>query len=368
MTTQHIETLIIGGGQAGLATGYYLQQEGRPCLILESNARIGDQWRSAWDSLCLYTAARYDGLPGLPFPKRAWDFPSKDEVADYMENYALAWDLPVRTSTRVESLSVGQRGSYVVRLTSGETITCENVVVATGPFGRIPNVPAAAAELEPTVHQLHSSEYRRPTQIPPGKVLVVGASHSGTDIAYELALTHDVVLAGRDCGQIPWRIERRFNRIGFRAIVFMFKHVLTRRTPMGRKEMDEFRRHGGPMIRVKRSDLAARGVERFTARFAGVRDGRPELDDDTVVDGVATVVWCTGFKHRFDWIDLPVFDEDGWPKEFRGEVADSPGLWFCGLSFQYSVTSMFLLGATRDAKYVARGIAQHAKSPASVAA
>jgi putative flavoprotein involved in K+ transport len=368
MTTQHIETLIIGGGQAGLATGYYLRQEGRPCLILEANARLGDQWRNAWDSLHLYTAARYDGLPGLPFPKGAWEFPHKDEVADYMENYALAWDLPVRTSTRVESLDAGPDGGYVVTLTSGETISCENVVVATGPFGRIPNVPTSAAGLDRSVHQLHSSEYRRPGQIPPGKVLVVGASHSGTDIAYELALTHDVVLAGRDCGQIPWRIEKRFNRIGFRAIVFMFKHVLTRRTPMGRKGMEEFRQHGGPMIRVKRSDLKARGVERVTARFAGVRAGRPELDDNSVVGDVTSVVWCTGFKHRFDWINLPVFGENGWPEEFRGEVAESPGLWFCGLAFQYSVTSMFLLGARRDAKYVARGIVKRAATRTPIAA
>lgn len=357
--TQHIETLIIGGGQAGLATAYELGRLGRPCLVLESAARIGDQWRNQWDSLHLYTAARYDGLPGLSFPKGAWDFPHKDEFADYLENYALAWDLPVRTSTRVESLDARPGGGYVATLDAGERITCDNVVVATGPLGRTPSVPEYADQLDSSIQQLHSSAYRRPGQVPTGKVLVVGASHSGTDIAYELALTHDVVLVGRDCGQIPWRIEKRFNRIGFRGLVFVFKHVLNRRTPMGRKEMDEFRRHGGPMIRVKRADLAARKVERNTGRVTGVRDGRPVLDDGKVIDA-DTVVWCTGFEHRFDWIHLPVFGEDGWPREFRGEVVESPGLWFSGLSFQYSVTSMFVLGTRRDAQYVARGIARGA--------
>ncbi len=367
MSTQHIETLIIGGGQAGLATGYHLRKLGHPCLILESNARVGDQWRNTWDSLHLYTAARYDSLPGLPFPKGAWEFPHKDEVADYMENYALAWDLPVRTSTRVASLTSGPGGGFVASLDSGEVITSDNVVVATGPFGRTPLVPSFAADLDPGIVQLHSSEYRRPGQVPPGKVLVVGASHSGTDIAYELALDHEVVLAGRDCGQIPWRIENRFNRIGFRMIVFLFKHVLTRRTPMGRKEMDEFRQHGGPMIRVKRSDLKARGVDRVLDRVAGVHDGRPQLDDGSTVDPAA-VVWCTGFQQVYDWIKLPVFGEDGWPREYRGEVASAPGLFFCGLSFQYSVTSMFLLGTRRDAKFVAGAIHRRVPQPVGVAA
>ncbi len=358
MTTQHIETLIIGGGQAGLATAYELGRLDRPCLVVEAAARIGDQWRNQWDSLHLYTSARYDGLPGLPFPKGAWEFPGKDEFADYLENYALAWNLPVRTSTRVESLDARDGGGYVADLGGGEQITCDHVVVATGPLGRTPALPAFADELAPTIQQLHSSEYRRPGQVQPGRVLVVGASHSGVDIAHELALTHEVVLAGRDCGQIPWRIESRFNRIGFRGVVFVFKHVLNRRTPVGRKEMDEFRSHGGPMIRVKRADLAARGVERRTERVARVESGRPVLEDGTGLD-VDAVVWCTGFRHRFDWIHLPVFGDDGWPREFRGEVAESPGLWFSGLSFQYSVTSMFVLGTRRDAKYVARGIARH---------
>jgi len=366
MTTQHIETLIIGAGQAGLATGRFLQQHDRPFLIVDANARVGDQWRNQWDTLRLYTPAKYDGLPGLQFPASPWSYPQKDEVADYMESYAVQLDLPVRLSTRIDALEALPGGGYVATL-GADSITCDNVVVATGPFGRTPHVPEFADQLDPSIRQLHSSEYRRPSQLAPGRVLVVGASHSGTDIAYEVALTHDTVLCGRDCGQIPWRIDSRANHVGFRVLLVLFKHVLTRRTPMGRKEMPEVRLHGGPMLRVKRSDLTARGVERLASRVTGVRGGRPLLDDGTVVDA-ATVVWCTGFRQAYDWIKLPILGEDGWPREYRGEVADSPGLFFCGLSFQYSFTSMFLLGAERDADWVARRIARRASTGVPTAA
>jgi putative flavoprotein involved in K+ transport len=358
MTTQHIETLIIGAGQAGLSTGYHLQRLGRPFLIVDGNDRIGDNWRHQWDTLRLYTPARYDGLPGLPFPAPAWSYPDKEAVADYLEQYALRWDMPVRTGTRVQRLE--QRGDgYAATLDDG-TITCDNVVVATGSFGRTPYVPSLAEALDPRIQQLHSSEYRRPAQIRPGTVLVVGASHSGHDIAYELSLTHRVVLSGRDCGQIPVRLGTPQAKVALRVVAFVFRHVLTRRTPMGRKEMHEVRFHGGPALRVKRRDLDARGVERHEARVTGARNGRPALADGHVVDADA-VVWCTGFQQVFDWIDLPVFGEDGWPREYRGVVDEAPGLFFCGLSFQYAMGSMVFLGVGRDAQYVARRIAERSR-------
>jgi putative flavoprotein involved in K+ transport len=360
MTTQHIETLIIGAGQAGLSTGHHLQRQGRPFLIVDGNERVGDNWRQQWDTLRLYTPAKYDGLPGLPFPAPAWQFPAKDDVAAYLERYALHFDLPIRMSTPVHRLSARPEGGFVADLGRDE-ITCDNVVVATGSFGRTPYVPTLAEDLDPSIMQLHSSAYRRPSQLQSGPVLVVGASHSGTDVAHEVAQTHDTILCGRDCGQIPVRLESRRAHVVLPVIVFMFRHVLTRRTPMGRKEMDEVRFHGGPSLRVKREDLAARGVQRLTARVSEVRDGLPVLDDGTVVDA-ANVVWCTGFKQVFDWIDLPVFDERGWPVEYRGVVEGTPGLFFCGLSFQFAFSSMVFAGVGRDAEYVACRIA--ARTPA----
>ena len=361
MTTQHIETLIIGAGQAGLATAYHLQRLGRPCLVVDRNERIGDNWRQQWDTLKLYSPAKYDGLPGLAFPAPPWSYPGKDDVAEYLEQYAIHADLPVRMSTSIDRLSQRPDGGFVAVL-GEDTITCENVVVATGSFGRTPSVPGFAAELDPAVRQLHSSAYRRPSQLGDGPVLVVGASHSGCDIAYEAAAHLPTTLVGPDRGQIPLRWDSRAIRFMFPVITFAWQHVVTRRTPIGRKEMDEIRHHGGPMLRVKRDDLQRRGVVRLPNRVVGVEGGRPRLDDGTVIDA-ATVVWCTGFRQAFDWIDVPVFRDDGYPEEYRGVVESVPGLFFCGLSFQYAFSSMIFLGVGRDAAYVARQIDQRVTSP-----
>jgi putative flavoprotein involved in K+ transport len=354
MNTESVETVIIGAGQAGLVTGYHLRKRGRPFLILDGNARIGDQWRAQWDTLRLYTPRKYDGLPGMPFPGTHWSYPTKDEVADYLASYADRFELPVRGSTRVEKLE-SQDGRYVVTTSTG-TIHADNVVVATGTFGKTPYLPDFAVDLDPAIRQLHSSEYRRPEQLKDGPVLVVGGSHSGTDIAYEVATGHPTILCGRDPGQIPVRLDSPGAHVFFPIFLFVGKHVVTRRTPIGRKAKDELRFHGGPMLRVKREDLLARGVERVHDRVTGVRDGCPVLGDYRVLD-VANVVWATGFKQVFDWIRLPVIGADGWPVEERGVVTAAPGLFFCGLSFQFAFSSMVLPGVGRDAAYVAKRIA-----------
>ncbi len=362
MGTEHVETVIIGAGQAGLATAYELQRQGREALVLDANGRVGDNWRCQWDTLKLYTPAKYDGLPGMPFPGEPWHFPGKDEVGDFLESYAAKYELPVRLGVHVDRLR--QAGDGFALDIGDDTLTADNVVVCTGSFGRTPAIPAFAAELDPTIQQVHSSEYRRPSQLREGPVLVVGASHSGLDIAYELGLTHQTTLCGRDTGNIPVRLESPMGRVAMPAILFMFRHVLTRRTPMGRKEMNETRFHGGPALRVKASDLRERGVDRTEARVSGVVDGRPQLDDERVLD-VASVVWCTGFRQVFDWIDVPVIGEDGWPREYRGVVDDVPGLYFCGLSFQFAMSSMVLPGVERDAGYVARRLVERQRSRSS---
>ncbi len=353
MTIEHIETAIIGAGQAGLATAYHLQRRGRPCLIIDSNARVGDNWRSHWDSLRLYSPAGSDGLPGLLFPGSRWSYPLKDQVADYLAAYAERFHLPVRTLAHVNRLEPSN-GKYLLQL-GAEQLVADNVVVATGTFGRTPSIPEFALDLDPSIRQLHSSEYRRPTQLKPGPVLVVGASHSGTDIAYEVAATHPTILAGRDPGQLPVRLDHWSARLFWPVFLFLGRHVITRRTPIGHHAMEQIRFHGGPMLRVKRADLQARGVDRVLNRVTGIADGRPVLDNGRIVE-VANVVWCTGFRQVFDWIDLPIFDDNGWPREIRGVVAEAPGLFFCGLAFQYAFSSMVLPGVGRDAEYVAKRI------------
>ena len=360
-----MNTIIIGAGQAGLATGYHLQRLGEPFTILDGCARVGDQWRSHWDSLKLYSPAKYDGLPGLPFPADPWHYPGKDEVADYLASYAERFDLPIRQNTRVDKLE--RLDDQWIVTVGREQLTADNVVVATGTFGRTPYLPDFAVDLDPAIRQLHSSEYQRPEQLKDGPVLVVGGSHSGTDIAYEVAQTHDTILCGRDPGQVPFTPGRPNQVFFWPLILFAWRHVLTRRTPMGRKEMDHIRHHGGPMIRVKRADLLERGVERLPARVTGTQDGLPMLADGRVLD-VANVVWATGFRQVFDWIKMPLVGADGWPREYRGVAENAPGLFFCGLSFQYAFSSMVLPGVGRDAAYVARRIAARVRTERSLAA
>ncbi|MFF3598371.1 flavin-containing monooxygenase [Kitasatospora indigofera] len=358
MTEEHFETVIIGGGQAGLSVGYHLAAQGREFVILEGGRRVGDNWRVHWDSLRLYTPARYDGLPGMKFPAPRWSFPGKDAMGDFLTAYAERYRLPVRTEARVRRLR-RDGGGYRVSLGDGDgdgELRADNVVVATGTFGREPYVPSFAEELDPGIRRLHSASYRNEAQLRPGPVLVVGASHSGADIAFEAAARHRTVLCGRDTGQIPFRLGSRPMRAVAPLLWLVAGHLLTVRTPIGRKAAAEIRVHGGPLLRVRSADLAAAGVERVTDRMTGVRGGRPVLAGGRVLD-VANVVWCTGFRQDFSWIDIPVFREDGWPEESCGIVAASPGLYFAGLSFQRAFSSMLVGGAGRDARIVARHIA-----------
>jgi putative flavoprotein involved in K+ transport len=247
--------------------------------------------------------------------------------------------------------------------TDSHELECDNVVVCTGTFGRTPSVPAFADQLDPSIRQLHSSEYRRPAQLLDGTVLVVGAAHSGCDIAYEAAATHPTVMVGPDTGQIPVAFTSPLLKVVFPAMLFVFNNVLTRSNPLGRKAKPHFR-HGGPRLRVQERDLAERHVDWVRGKVVGARDGRPLLDTGRVVDAT-TVVWCTGFRQAFDWVDAPVFDNDGWPREYRGVAEGAPGLYFCGIQFQYAASSMLIHGTGRDAAHVASHIARRSPAPAS---
>ncbi|MDN5855938.1 MAG: NAD(P)/FAD-dependent oxidoreductase, partial [Actinomycetia bacterium] len=351
-SSERVETVVIGAGQSGLAVGHHLAARDRSFVILDANERVGDNWRCHWDSLRLYSAARHDGLPGLPFPGPPGAFPGKDEVADYLESYTAHHKLPVRTGVRV--LAVRRAGEGYLVDCGEYALEAANVVVATGTFGRAPSVPAFAAELDPAILQLHSSAYRNPAQLPSGPVLVVGASHSGADLAYELATTgRRTYLCGRINGQIPFRIEGPFGRPGFRIVLAVGGNVLHVRTPVGRKVRAKARAHGAPLLRQRRADLEAAGVEYLPERTTGTLDGRPVLDGGRVLE-VASVVWCTGFRQDFGWIELPVFGDDGWPLERRGVVDAAPGLYFTGLAFQSSFRSMLMAGAAADAEFVVR--------------
>jgi putative flavoprotein involved in K+ transport len=350
---ERYETVIVGGGQAGLSVGYHLKQQGRSFVILDASERIGDAWRKRWDSLRLYSPAFRDGLPGMPFPAPRTTYPTKDEMGDYLEAYATRFELPVRSATAVDALT--KEGGRYVASAGDERFEADSVVVATGVFRR-PYTPDFAGELDPSITQLHSSDYRNPSQLQDGPVLVVGAAHSGSDIAHEASASHDVTLVGTDTGQLPVPIESRRGRLGFRLLVFVGTHILNVDTPIGRKVRPHIRHGGGPLLRYRKGDLQAAGVERVVARAVGVERGLPVLDDGRVVD-VRNVVWCTGFRPDFSWIRLPFeLGGDGFPVQYRGVAASSPGLYFMGLPFLHSFASMLIGGTGRDAERVARHI------------
>jgi putative flavoprotein involved in K+ transport len=351
--TERVDTVIVGGGQAGLATGYHLKRLGHDPLILDAHGRVGDAWRRRWDSLRLFTYARYSGLPGMRFPAPGWSFPTKDDMADYLETYSSRFDLGVRAGVTVDRLT--REGDRFVLSAGGSRLEARNVVVATGPY-RVPKVPPFANELDTSIVQLHSSEYLRPSQLRPGGVLLVGAGNSGADIAMELVREHPTWLSGRDTGHVPVPIDSLRGHIGFRVFRFVGHHVLTIRTPMGRRAMAKHAGKGDMLVRIKPKDLLAAGVERVSP-VAGVRDGRPVLADDRVLD-VGNVIWCTGFGNDFSWIDLPIFDGDGMPLHDRGVVPSEAGLFFVGLPFQFSASSAVLPGIGRDHAYVAERIAE----------
>ena len=349
---ERFETVIVGGGQAGLATGYHLARRGRPFVILDAGRRVGDPWRGRWDSLRLYTPGRYSGLPGMPFPADPWHYPTRDEVADYLEAYAARFQLPVRGGVRVDGLTRKEERFLV---SAGDRrFEADNVVVASGAYHH-PRVPEFAPDLDPALLQLHSTGYRRPSQLRDGGVLVVGAANSGAEIALEVSATHPTWVSGPHPGNEPARAGGRADRLTTPALWFTFSKVLSVHNPVGRRLRPRLLTAAAPLARVRRKDLAAAGVERVP-RTVGVRDGLPLLEDGRVLE-VANVVWCTGFRHDFGWIDLPVFDAGDQPHHDRGVVPDAPGLYFVGLFFLASITSALLGGVGRDAEHVAARIA-----------
>jgi putative flavoprotein involved in K+ transport len=359
---EHIDTLVIGGGQAGLSVGYYLAQRGIPFLIVDANERVGDAWRNRWDSLRLFTPARYDGLPGMRFPRRGDAFVSKNEMADYLESYAKHFALPIRTGTRVERL--WKRGDRFVASTTTGTIEADNVIVAMS-NSQVPRVPAYAKDLDIFVNQLHSSEYKNPSQLRDGPVLVVGVGNSGADIGLEVSRTHRTLIAGTERGAVPFRIETAIARfVLLRLVRFVGHHVLTVRTPIGRKLRPKLMAGGMPLVRVKPKDLVGAGIERVP-RVDGAKDGLPLLADGRTVS-VANVIWCTGYNAGFSWIDLPICDGKGLPVHEEGVVQREPGLYFVGLHFLYSMTSETVTGHQRDAKRIVEIVASRERSEPAV--
>jgi putative flavoprotein involved in K+ transport len=347
MRTERYELVVIGAGQAGLAAGYWLARHDIDFVIVDANARIGDSWRKRWDSLQLFTPARYSGLPGLPFPGEPYHFPGRDAVADYLEWYAQVFDLPVRTGVQVSSVRRGSSGFTIA--TNGATLEADNVIVATGPF-HVPRIPALSADMDPAIIQLHSSQYRNPAQLPEGPVLVVGAGNSGAQIALELAKSREVILAGRSVGTMPRRV------LGRDVFDWLTRTVMRPGADslIGRRIRASILGSTDALIGMSEKDLLQPNLRR-AGRVVAVAGGLPVFADGSSA-GVRSIIWSTGFRPDFSWVELPVFGDDGFPRHRRG-VTDVPGLYFLGLRFLYRLNSSLIGGVGADAGHVAEAIA-----------
>src|SRR5215211_1473147 len=341
------EVTVIGAGQAGLTMGYFLERQGRRFVILDAADSIGSAWRARWDSLTLFTPRRYSGLPGLAFAGDPEGYPDRDEVIAYLERYAETFELPIELNSPVRSLARENRKFVLER--DGRKITAEQVVVATGPFQK-PFIPEVANRLAPDVFHAHSTGYRKPSDVPEGTVLVVGGGNTGCQIAEELSSTRRVLLAiGSRQTPLPQRLlgrdlfwwlttTRLFNttvesRLG--------RKLRTRETLIGSSPRKLRRRYG---VELKRRVVDADGR---TVRF---EDGS-ELEVDAVI-------WATGYRPDYSWIDLPVFDADGRLRHRRG-VTDAPGLYYLGLTWQHTRGSALIGWVKDDAEFIAAEIAKN---------
>lgn len=344
-------TVVIGAGQSGLATGYQLKKRGVDFVIIDGCERVGESWRKRWDSLVLFSWADFNCLPGWDFPADSSHLPGKDEVADYLEAYAEKFELPIDLGVKVKS--VDRKGEGFEITTEGETYEADNVVIATGSFQE-PVTPAFASELDDSIVQMHTSEYQNPSSLPEsGDVLVVGAATSGSQIAMELAEAREgnVYLSGPDVPALPTGKARILKALG----VLRFAYGRPRTHFLGKMLYKKATNGGYPLILFTYKDVLRTGVQRLP-RTAGVKDGKPLIEGQSEPLEVGTVLWATGYRPNYSWVNMPIFESSGLPRHERGVVKEIPGLYFMGLVFQYSLSSQLMMGADRDSEFVAEAL------------
>ena len=356
-TAKHYEVVVIGAGQAGLAMGYFLSRQQRRFLIVERAGSVGSAWRERWDSLTLFTSRRYDSLPGLDFPGDPAGYPNKDEVIAYLEEYARRFELPVSLNTDVRRLGAAESGGYVLETDRG-TIGADQVVVATGPFQQ-PFVPDVATQLAPEIYQAHSVQYRRPAEVPEGTILVVGGGNTGFQIAEELASTHDRVVLAVGSRQMP--LPQRV--LGRDLFWWLSKSRVIDKTVESR--LGSRMQHRDTLIGSSPRRLSRQGVT-IRPRVVDAQGKTVRFEDGGELE-VDAVIWATGYRPDYSWLDVPVIDAESRIRHRRG-LTDLPGLYFLGLYWQWTRGSALIGWVRDDAEYIAQQIEAYEQKPVSASA
>jgi putative flavoprotein involved in K+ transport len=347
---EHFDVVVVGGGQAGLAMGYFLGRQGRRFVILEAADAVGAAWRSRWDSLVLFTPRRYSALPELAFAGDPDGYPTRDEVIAYLEQYAVSFELPIELNSAVRSLTA-KDGMFVVALDDRQ-IEADQVVVATGPF-QVPLVPGVASQLAPEVFQTHSTGYMRPSDVPQGNVLVVGGGNTGYQLAKELSSTHGVTLAvGSRQKPLPQRV------LGRDLFWWLTKTGLIKKTVDSR--IGRRLQHSDTLIGSSPPELRKRYGIDMKPRVVGASGRVISFGDGSQLE-VDAVIWATGYRSDYAWIEPPVLVADGRVQHRRG-VTDVGGLYFLGLSWQHTRGSALIGWVEDDAEFIAEQIAEFAEA------
>lgn len=340
--------IVIGAGQAGLALSYALQQQQQDHLVLESHPEVGDNWRTRWDALSMFSPVKYNSLPGWPFPGERWSMPTKDQAADYLRDYARHFDLPVQTHTKVERLT--KSGDLFSLTTNQGEFQARAVVLATGAY-QTPRIPPIEPAVPTDLPQLHSSTYLRPDQLPIGPTLVVGAGASGQQIARDLVATRPVTLAGPDVMNLP----RKF--LGIDVYWWLYKSGLMRKTidsKAGRKQKEK---RNEATVGEDMKGLQQKGVRRV-GKLTGFEGHTALFEEGERLDDVQAVVWATGYRNRYPWVELDMLGEDERPAHRRGVSTKVAGLYFVGLTYLYRMNSSLMGGVGEDALYLGEVIAR----------
>lgn len=408
--TEAIDTVIIGGGQAGLSLGYYLSRQGRSYVILEKANAPGSAWRQRWDSFTFITPNWSIRLPGGEYQGPEPDgFLPRDEIIKLFEAYVSQQHLPVRYGVEVTAVRP-TTGGYEVE-SNGQSILATNVVVATGSFQR-PKIPAFSTKLDPAILQIHSGDYRRPDQLPAGAVLVIGSAQSGCQIAEELHQNgRKVYLSmGSSSGRLPRRyrgrdifwwltqagfFDRTIDKLPSLKARFAGNPQLSGSNGGHSLNVHQFVRDGvslvgrltdfngqtatlapdlhealtkvdkveADLLKLVDGYIEKNGLSAPTETVPQLRDGYdvPILTElDLQAANITSVIWACGYAYDYSWVQLPVFDDVGYPIQQRG-VTQYPGLYFLGLHWLHTAKSTLLMGVGDDAAYLADYIASHTK-------